>query len=93
MRFYLERRKLYIEKTAETPTSNQLHRKKSFLIFPSPAGMSLINLSLGGNNLYMTSLFPARKSLVCDIQARDGNIEKTNAKLQKSTLFLKKLQK
>jgi hypothetical protein len=28
------------------------HRKKSFSIFPSPAGMSLTKLFLGGNNLY-----------------------------------------
>ncbi len=50
------------------------HRKKSFSIFPS--GMSLTRLSLGGNNLYMTALFPPRESLVSDIPARDGNIEK-----------------
>jgi hypothetical protein len=49
--------------------------KKSFSIFPSPAGMSLTKLSLGGNNLYMTSsLFPPRESLVSDIPAGDGNI-------------------
>jgi hypothetical protein len=54
-----------------------IHRKKSFSIFPaSPAGMSLTNLSLGGNNLYMTSLFPPRESSVGDIPAGDGNIEK-----------------
>jgi hypothetical protein len=29
--------------------------------------MSLTKLSLGGNNLYMTSLFPARESLLSDI--------------------------
>jgi hypothetical protein len=38
--------------------------------------MSLTKLSLGGNNLYMTSLFPPRESLVSDIPAGDGNIEK-----------------
>ncbi len=27
------------------------HSKKSFAVFPSPAGMSLTNLSLAGNNL------------------------------------------
>jgi hypothetical protein len=32
--------------TAKEPS----HRKKSFSIFPSPAGMSLTKLSLGGNN-------------------------------------------
>jgi hypothetical protein len=52
------------------------HRKKRFLIFPYPAGTSLTKLSLGGNNLFMTSLFPPRESLVSDIPARDGNIEK-----------------
>ncbi len=30
-----------------------LHRKKSFSIFPSPAGMSLTKLSLGRSNLYV----------------------------------------
>jgi hypothetical protein len=53
-----------------------LHHKKSFSIFLSPAEMSLTKLSLGGNNLYMTSLFPLRESLVSDIPAGDGNIEK-----------------
>jgi hypothetical protein len=52
------------------------HRKKSFSVFPSPAGRSLTKLSLGGNNLYMTSLFPARESLVSDSPAGEGNIEK-----------------
>ncbi len=31
------------------------HCKKSFSIFPSPAGMSLTKLSLGRNNLFVTS--------------------------------------
>ncbi len=53
-----------------------LYRKKTFSIFLSPAAMSLTKLSLGGNNLFMTSLFPARESLVSDIAAGDGNIEK-----------------
>jgi hypothetical protein len=53
-----------------------LHRKKSFSIFPSPAGMSLTKLSLGGKNLFMTSLFPPRDSLVRDIPSGDGDIEK-----------------
>jgi hypothetical protein len=38
--------------------------------------MSLTKLSLGGNNLYITSLFPPRESLVSVIPAGDGNIEK-----------------
>ncbi len=49
-----------------------LHGKKSFSIFPSPTGMSLTKLSLGGNNLYMTSLFPPRVSLLSDIPAGTG---------------------
>jgi hypothetical protein len=53
-----------------------VHRKKSFLIFPSPAGMSLTKLSLGGNNDVRDELFPPRESLVSDIPAGDGNIEK-----------------
>jgi len=38
---------------AESPKSTKnlsLHRIKSFSIFPSPAGMSLTKLSLGGSN-------------------------------------------
>jgi hypothetical protein len=54
----------------------RIHRKKSLSILPSPAGMSLTKLSLGGNNLYMASLFAPRESLVSDISAGDGNIEK-----------------
>jgi hypothetical protein len=38
--------------------------------------MPLTKLFLGWNNLYMTPLFPARESLVSDIPAEDGNIEK-----------------
>ncbi len=33
-------------------------------------------LPIGGNNLYITSLFPPRESLVSDIPAGDGNIGK-----------------
>ncbi len=50
-----------------------LHFKKRLAIFPS--GMSLIKLSLAGNN----KLFPAIESLVSDIPASDGKI---------ATLFL-----
>jgi hypothetical protein len=53
-----------------------LHGKKCFSIFPSPARMPLTTLSLEGNNLYMTSLLPPRESLVSEITAGDGNIEK-----------------
>ncbi len=52
------------------------HRKKSFSIFPSPAGMSFTKLSMGGNNDVIYKLFPPRESLVSDIPAGDGNIEK-----------------
>jgi hypothetical protein len=54
----------------------QIHRKKSFSIYPSPAGMSLTKLFLGGNNDVIYTLFPPRESLVSDIPAGDGNIEK-----------------
>jgi hypothetical protein len=46
-----------------------LHCKKELAIFPSPAGMSLTKLSLGGKK---TKLFPPRKSLISDIPAGDG---------------------
>jgi hypothetical protein len=38
--------------------------------------MSLTELFLGGNNDVMYKLFPPRESLVRDIPAGDGNIEK-----------------
>jgi hypothetical protein len=38
--------------------------------------MSLTKLSLGGNNDVIYKLFPPRESLVSDIPAGDGNIEK-----------------
>jgi hypothetical protein len=53
-----------------------VHRKKSFSIFPSPAGMLLTKLSLGGNNDVIYKLFPPRESFESDIPAGDGNIEK-----------------
>jgi hypothetical protein len=54
-----------------------VHRKKSFSIFPSPAGMWLYILSLGGNNDVIYKLFPPRESLVSDIPSGDGNKENT----------------
>jgi hypothetical protein len=57
-------------------TLSTVHRKKSFSIFPSPAGMSLTKLSLGGNYDVIYKLFLPRKSLVSDISTEDGNIEK-----------------
>jgi hypothetical protein len=53
--------------------SKLLHRKKKFTSFPSPAGMSLIKLLLGRNNLVMTSLFPPRESLVMTSRLGTGN--------------------
>jgi hypothetical protein len=50
-------------------TEDQVHCKKELAIFPSPAGMSLTKLSLGGKK---TKLFPPRKSLISDIPAGDG---------------------
>ncbi len=38
--------------------------------------MSLTKLALGGNNDVIFKLFPPRESLVSDIPAGDGNIEK-----------------
>jgi hypothetical protein len=48
--------------------SENIHCKKSISIFPSPAGVTLANLSLGGNNLTISS----RESLVSDIPDGDG---------------------
>jgi hypothetical protein len=50
--------------------------KKSFSIFPSPAGMPLTKLSLGGNYDVIYKLLLPRESLVSDIPAGDENIEK-----------------
>jgi hypothetical protein len=50
--------------------------KKNFSAFPSLAGMSLTKLSLGRNNDVIYKVFPPRESLVSDIPAGDGNIEK-----------------
>jgi hypothetical protein len=53
------------------PPLPTVHCKKRFPIFLSLAGMSLIKLSLDGNNL----IIPAqRESLVIDIPAEDGKI-------------------
>ncbi len=49
-----------------------LHCKKMFAIFPSPAGMSLIKLSLDGNNLIIPA--PGRVWSVHDIPAGEGKI-------------------
>jgi hypothetical protein len=38
--------------------------------------MSLTKLSLGGNKDVIYKLFPPRESLLSDISAGDGNIEK-----------------
>jgi hypothetical protein len=48
-----------------------MHCKKELAVFPSPAGMSLIKLFLGGNNLFF---FPPRESFVSDIPAGDGKM-------------------
>ncbi len=51
-----------------------IHCKKMLMIFPSPAGMSLTKLSLGGNCDVIYKLFPSRESLVSDIPAGDGKM-------------------
>ncbi len=51
----------------------QVHRKKRFTSFPSPAGMSLTKLPLGRNNSVMLSLFPPRESLVVTSRLGTGN--------------------
>ncbi len=58
------------------PSPWETHRKKSFSIFPSPAGMSLTKLSLGGNCDVIYKFFLPREILLSDILAVDGNIVK-----------------
>ncbi len=53
-----------------TGTLYYIHCKKELAVFPSPAGMSLIKLFLGGNNL----VFSRPESLVSDILAGDGKM-------------------
>ncbi len=67
---------LYVKLVQIHVLNVRLHRKKYFSIFPSPAGMSVTKLSLGGNNDVIYKLFPPKESLVSDIPAGDGNIEK-----------------
>jgi hypothetical protein len=50
--------------------------KKLFDIPVPSRDVTYTKLSLGGNNSYMTSLFSPRESLVSDIPAGDGIIEK-----------------
>ncbi len=53
----MNEQRLHLEDCVRSERTPQftVHCKKSFWIFPSPAGMSLTKLSLGRNNLYMTS--------------------------------------
>ncbi len=46
-----------------------VHCKKKLAIFPSPAGMSLTKLSLGGKNKIISA---AQGELISDIPAWDG---------------------
>ncbi len=50
-----------------------IHRKKRFMSFPSPGGMSLTKLPLGRNNSVLTSLFPPRESLIVTSRLGTGN--------------------
>jgi hypothetical protein len=59
-----------------------VHCKKRLAIFPSPAGMSLIKLSLVGNYF----IIPGQESLVSDISAGDEKI--VHAFLQCMYLYL-----
>ncbi len=67
---------LCIYKIQHTPKGRDLmyvpHRKKSFSIFPSSAGMSLTKLSVGGNNDVIYKL----ESLEVTSRLGTGNIEK-----------------
>ncbi len=64
-----------LTKESRTYTIKKAHRK-SLSIFPYRAGMSLSKLSLGGDNDVIYKLLPPRESLVSDIPAGDGNIER-----------------
>jgi hypothetical protein len=49
------------EETLSTWNIPAVHRKKSFSMFRSLAGMTATKLSLGGNNDVIYKLFPPRK--------------------------------
>jgi len=66
--------KTMCRKCASHHISYDVHCKKRLASFPSPVGMSLTKLSLGGNNDVIYKLFLSRESLVSDFPARDGNI-------------------
>ncbi len=68
---------------------DRIHCKKSFSTFPSPAGISLTKLSLGGNYDVIDKLFLPRESLVCDIPAGDGKIAILFLKCSMSLTHLK----
>jgi hypothetical protein len=57
----------------EKHEKQNVHRKKRFPSFPSPAGMSLTKLPHGRNNSVMTSLFPPRESLEVTSRLGTGN--------------------
>jgi hypothetical protein len=73
------------DKKVSSFASHRQHCKNSFSIFPFPAGMLLTKLSLGGNNDVIYKLLPPRESLVSDIPAGDGNIEKLFYSVQEQT--------
>ncbi len=64
---------MQVRKIGILKVSKDIHRKKRFTSFPSPAGMSLTKLPLGRNNSVMTSLFPTRESLVVTSRLGTGN--------------------
>jgi hypothetical protein len=68
----IQYRHVHCTSTINTSYKIQIHRKKRFTSFPSPAGMSLTKLPLGRNISVMTSLFPPRESLV--VTSRLGTV-------------------
>ncbi len=55
---------------------SSVYTAKKVTIFPSPAGMSLTKLSMGGKYEVIYKLFLPRERLISEIPAGDGNIEK-----------------
>ncbi len=66
---------------ARNPSNRQASVEKQYTVkkafgFLVPSREVTYQTLPGVNNLHMTSLFPPRESLVSDIPAGDGNIEK-----------------
>jgi hypothetical protein len=85
--FFVMKKNMGITKLKYGKRWVNLHRKKRFTSFPSPAGMSLTKLPLGRINSVMMSLFPPRESLVHVVTSRLGTGNSRTLFLRCSIVF------